>query len=51
MLAAMGVPAELSECAMRVSFGWSSSIEDVEAYLKGFGEVVGRHKARRGVAA
>ena len=47
VLAAMGVPAELGECAMRVSFGWSSSIEDVEAYLKGFGEVVGRHKSRR----
>jgi cysteine desulfurase len=47
VLAAMGVPAELSECAMRVSFGWSSTIEDVEAYLKGFGEVVGRHKSRR----
>lgn len=47
VLAAMGVPAELSECAMRVSFGWSSTIEDVEAYLRGFGEVVGRHKSRR----
>lgn len=47
VLAAMDVPAELSECAMRVSFGWSSTIEDVEAYLKGFGEVVGRHKSRR----
>lgn len=51
VLAAMGVPAELSECAMRVSFGWSSTVEDVEAYLKGFGEVVGRHRARHGVAA
>jgi cysteine desulfurase len=51
VLAAMAVPAELSECAMRVSFGWSSSIEDVEAYLKGFSEVVGRHRARHGVAA
>lgn len=47
VLAAMDVPAELSECAMRVSFGWSSTIEDVEAYLKGFSEVVGRHKSRR----
>ena len=47
VLAAMGVAPELAECAMRVSFGWSSSIEDVEAYLKGFGEVVGRHKSRR----
>lgn len=51
VLAAMGVPAALSECAMRVSFGWSSTIEDVEVYLKGFGEVVGRHRARHGVAA
>ena len=51
VLAAMAVPAELSECAMRVSFGWSSTIEDVEAYLKGFSEVVGRHRARHGVAA
>lgn len=51
VLDAMGVPAALGECAMRVSFGWSSSIGDVEAYLKGFGEVVGRHRARHGVAA
>lgn len=47
VLAAMGVSDDLSECALRVSFGWSSAIEDVEAYLKAFGEVVGRHKARR----
>jgi len=51
VLEAMGVPGELGECAMRVSFGWSSTIEDVEAYLKGFSEVVGRHRARHGVAA
>ena len=51
VLAAMGVAPELSECAMRVSFGWNSTVDDVEAYLKGFGEVVGRHRARHGVAA
>jgi len=51
VLAAMGVSPQLSECAMRVSFGWSSTVDDVEAYLKGFGEVVGRHRARHGVAA
>ena len=51
VLQAMGVDPELGECALRISFGWSSSIEDVEAYLKGFGEVVARHRARRGVAA
>jgi len=50
VLAAMGVAPELSECAMRVSFGWNSTVDDVEAYLKGFGEVVGRHRARHGVA-
>lgn len=51
VLKAMSVDPALSECALRISFGWSSSIEDVEAYLKGFGEVVARHRARRGVAA
>lgn len=51
VLAAMGAAPELSECALRVSFGWNSTVEDVEAYLKGFGEVVGRHRARHGVAA
>ena len=47
VLAAMGVSPDLSECALRISFGWSSTMEDVEAYLKAFGEVVGRHKSRR----
>ena len=47
VLAAMGVSNDLSECALRISFGWSSTMADVEAYLKTFGEVVGRHKARR----
>jgi cysteine desulfurase len=47
VLAAMGVRNDLSECALRISFGWSSTMADVEAYLKAFGEVVGRHKARR----
>lgn len=51
VLDAMGVSAELGECAMRVSFGWSSTKADVDAYLKGFSEVVGRHRARHGVAA
>ena len=51
VLDAMGVPAGLGECAMRVSFGWSSTKSDVEAYLNGFSEVVGRHHARHGAAA
>lgn len=51
VLAAMGIAPELSECALRVSFGWNSTLADVEAYLKGFSEVVGRQRARHGVAA
>lgn len=45
VLAAMGVDAALGGSALRVSFGWSSTKADTAAYLKGFGEVVGR--ARR----
>jgi cysteine desulfurase len=51
VLAAMGVAPELAECAMRLSLGWSSTASDVEGFLTGFGEVVGRHRSRHGQAA
>lgn len=51
VLEAMGVPADLAGCAMRLSLGWSSTSDDIEAYLKGFGEVVSRHASRHGRAA
>lgn len=51
VLAAMGVPATLSEGALRVSFGWTSTSADVEACLTGLGEVVARHRRRHGQAA
>lgn len=51
VLAAMGVPAQLSEGALRVSFGWNSTSADVEACLEGLGEVVDRHRRRHGQAA
>lgn len=51
VLEAMGVAAELAGCAMRLSLGWSSTKDDVGAYLEGFGEVAGRHMGRRGRAA
>jgi len=51
VLAAMGVAPELAECALRVSLGWNSTAEDVEAFLAGFIEVLGRHRARQGQAA
>ncbi len=51
VLGAMGVPADLGGCAMRLSLGWNSTKHDIEAYLEGFGEVVGRHVSRHGRAA
>jgi cysteine desulfurase len=51
VLKAMGVPAELSDCAMRLSVGWNTSEADIAAFLEGFSEVLGRHRERRGKAA
>lgn len=51
VLKAMGVPAELSECAMRLSVGWNSTDRDIEVFLDGFSEVLERHRQRRGKAA
>lgn len=51
VLKAMGVPAELAECALRVSLGWSSTADDIAAFLSGFAEVLGRHRRRQGIAA
>ena len=51
VLKAMGVPADLAECALRLSLGWSSTEADVEAFLEAFSAVLGRHRERRGNAA
>ena len=51
VLKAMGVSPELLECALRVSLGWSSTLEDVTAFLAGFSDVLGRHLSRQGRAA
>ena len=51
VLDAMGVSPELSECALRVSLGWSSTADDVTAFLNGVAEVLGRHQRRQGRAA
>lgn len=50
VLAAMGVDTELAECALRVSFGWNSTQEDVSAFLSGFETILSRQK-RAGQAA
>lgn len=51
VLKAMGVPAELSECAMRLSVGWNSTMADIDAFIDGLTEVLNRHRERRTQAA
>lgn len=51
VLEAMGVDPDLAAGALRVSLGWNSSEDDVSAFLDGFEEVLGRHRARQGRAA
>ncbi len=51
VLKAMGVSPELGECAMRLSVGWNSTGADIEAFLEGFSQVLGRHRERRIKAA
>lgn len=50
VLAAMGVEKALADCALRVSFGWNSTMEDVDAFLAGFEIILSRRK-RAGKAA
>lgn len=50
VLAAMGVPRDLANCALRVSFGWNSTPTDVDAFLAGFETLLSRQK-RGGKAA
>lgn len=50
VLAAMGVPAGLAGCALRVSFGWNSLPADADAFIAGFEKFHSRLK-REGTAA
>lgn len=50
VLKAMGVSPELAGCALRVSLGWTTTEEEVDAFLVGFAEVLERHE-RQGKAA
>ena len=48
VLRAMGVPAALAGAAIRVSFGWASKAEDVDAFLAAWGGLVRRrHQPER----
>ena len=51
VLAAMGVAPELAECALRVSLGWNSTADDVDAFVAGYHSILERQRARQGQAA
>lgn len=51
VLAAMGVAPEMAECALRVSLGWNSTTDDVDAFVAGYRSVLERQRARQGQAA
>lgn len=51
VLAAMGVAPDLAECALRVSLGWNSTTDDVDAFVAGYRSVLERQRARQGQAA
>jgi cysteine desulfurase len=51
VLAAMGVAPELADCALRVSLGWNSTSDDVDAFVAGYRSILERQRARQGQAA
>ena len=51
VLAAMGVPADLAACALRISLGWNSTTDDVDAFIVGYQSILQRQRARQGQAA
>ncbi|MGC2628333.1 MAG: hypothetical protein WA265_00040, partial [Rhodomicrobium sp.] len=48
VLAAMGVPAELSRGAVRVSTGWTTTEADIERFLTVLSRICGSRTARHG---
>jgi cysteine desulfurase len=50
-LTAMGVPDDLAACALRASFGWNSTAEDVTAAVDALVKLRERVRARRSEAA
>jgi cysteine desulfurase len=50
VLTAMGVDEKLGSCALRASFGWSSTMEDVNAALQSLIKLRDRARAPKGLA-
>ncbi|MDB5586913.1 MAG: aminotransferase class V-fold PLP-dependent enzyme [Devosia sp.] len=51
VLASMGVPTDLAECALRISLGWNSTRDDIAAFLRGYETILNRQRGRQGKAA
>lgn len=51
VLTAMGVAPDLAECALRISLGWNSTADDVDAFVAGYQSILARQRARQGQAA
>ena len=51
VLAAMGVSAELSRGAIRVSSGWTTAETDIERFLTVFSRIYGSRTARHGICS
>lgn len=47
VLRAMGVPAELASCGVRVSFGWNSVASDIDAVFAALDRLVARMRERK----
>jgi cysteine desulfurase len=47
VLKAMGVPDEVTRCALRVSFGWNSTQEDADAAIAALEKLLARIAARK----
>ena len=46
VLAAMGVAPQLASCAIRVSLGWNTTVEDINRFIGVWKRLVDRHKQR-----
>ena len=50
VLAAMGLPDELARSAIRVSLGWTTTEQDIAAFLAAWSAIAGSQQQHRAVA-
>ncbi len=51
VLEAMGVPEKVALCAVRISLGWTTTQDDVDAFVEGWSALRARHLSRAGEKA